>query len=54
MCKRPLISGSGLRLLSDGVYPVHLLLAARGLDVVVSVSLSDDLKQVSLDVALHT
>lgn len=42
-----------LRVLPDGVDPVHLLLAARRLDEVVSVGLSDDLEQVALNVALH-
>lgn len=43
-----------LRLFSNGIDPVHLLLAARRLDEVMSVWLSDDLKQVALNVAFHT
>lgn len=45
---------AALRMLSDGVYPVHLLLMCRSLDEVMSVGLSDDFKQVSLNVSFHT
>lgn len=43
-----------LRLLPDGIDPFHLLLTARSLDEVMRVRLSDDFKQVPLNVALHT
>lgn len=40
-------------MLSNGMDPVHLLLAVGSLDEVVSVCLRDDFKQVSLNVAFH-
>lgn len=43
-----------LRVLPDGVDPIHLLLVARSLDEIVCVRLGDDLEQVALDVALDT
>lgn len=43
-----------LRVLSNGMDPVHLLLAVGSLDEVMSVCLRDDFKQVSLNVAFHT
>lgn len=46
--------GAILNLLSDCVDPVHLLLVGRSLDEVMCVRLSDDFKQVALNVAFHT
>lgn len=41
-------------LLSDGIDPAHLVLVGRRLNEVVRVGLSDDFKQVALDVAFYT
>lgn len=43
-----------LHVLSNGIDPVHLLLVVRSLDEVMGVWLSDDFKQVALNVAFHT
>lgn len=56
MCKfsPPRHQSAALRLLSDGVDPVHLLLVGGSLDEVMRVRMSDDFEQVALNVAFHT
>lgn len=44
---------ASLCLLLDGFDPLHLLLVCGSLDEVMSVRLSDDLKQVPLDFTFH-